>query len=62
MSTPKQLKHCSGSSAETVLIEYPPGWPRYEVEAYRLDGSFILCATDDPTAAERVYLQASISL
>jgi hypothetical protein len=58
---PRQLKHSSAQTAEIVLTEYP-GWPRFEVEAYRLDGAFILLATDDFEAAESVYLQASLSL
>jgi hypothetical protein len=41
-----------------VLIEYP-GCPRCEVAAYRLDGGFLLYATDGPKAAEAVYLEAS---
>jgi hypothetical protein len=58
---PTELKHCSGKTAEIVLIENP-GWPRFEVEAWRLDGGFLLAATDDERTAEAVYLRASLSL
>jgi hypothetical protein len=55
---PTELKHCSGQCAEIVLVEYPIS-PRFEVEAYRLDGGILLYATDDPKATEAIYLQAS---
>ena len=55
---PTGLKHCSASCAEVVLVEYP-GSPRYEVEAYRLEGGFILYATDNARLAEEAYRYAS---
>jgi hypothetical protein len=55
---PIARKQCSGQYAEIVLVEYP-GCPRFEVEAYRLDGGFILYATDNAREAEAVYLEAS---
>lgn len=58
---PRELKHCSGQTAEIALVEYP-GCPRYEVGAYWPDGGLILYASDDAGAAEAVYLRASLSL
>jgi len=59
--TPRELKHCSTGSAELALVEYP-NWSRYQVEAFRPDGGFLVCATDDPQTAEAVYLRASFIL
>lgn len=58
---PKELKHCSGQLAEISLVEYP-GCPRYEVEAYRLDGGFLIAATDDVVVAEEIYVRASLTM
>ena len=55
---PTELKHCSGQCAEIVLVEYAGG-ACYEVEAYRLDGAFIVCATTDARLAEEAYRYAS---
>jgi hypothetical protein len=58
---PTELKHCTAQTAEIVLIENP-AWPRFEVEACRPDGVFLLAGTDDEKTAEAIYLRASLAL
>lgn len=60
LSTPRELKHCTGATADIALVEYP-AWPHYQIEAWRPDGIFRLAATDDPQVAEDFYLQASLT-
>jgi len=58
--TPIELKHCTGTTADIALVEYP-AWPHYQVEAWRPDGVFLLAGTDDEDTAEAIYLRASVA-
>jgi hypothetical protein len=41
-----ELKRASAAIAEVVLVEHSPS-PRYEVQTFRADDAFTLCATEE---------------